>query len=164
MSWAAYSYSEPPGERPLLAPEVLAVALAVVSAPRRAPLAAATPPADGRTTERTQKADAGRHECHESLIHEGGVQANGLGMIPLPKTREAPHKGRPYEPVCLLVVVLVDRVESLLDLLVGPRLVGLATPRHGHRTAKFIAIDWRERVRFHLGVGYGLCDGSNRRF
>ncbi|MFD7048289.1 hypothetical protein [Streptomyces mirabilis] len=98
------------------------------------------------------------------MIHEGGVQANGLGMIPLPKTREAPHNGRPYEPVCLLVVVLVDRVESLLDLLVGPRLVGLATPRHGHRTAKFIAIDWRERVRFHLGVGYGLCDGRNRRF
>ncbi|MFD7001928.1 hypothetical protein ACFWA5_38175 [Streptomyces mirabilis] len=53
------------------------------------------------------------------------MQAHGLGMIPLPKTGEAPHKGRSYEPVYLLVVVLVDRVESLLDLLVGPRLVAV---------------------------------------
>lgn len=46
-------------------------------------------------------------------------------MIPLPKTGEAPHEGRPYEPAYPLVVVLVYRVESLLDLLVGPRLVGV---------------------------------------
>lgn len=45
---------------------------------------------------------------------------------PLAEAAGAPHKGRPYEPVYgLLVVVLVDRVESLLDLLIGPCLAAV---------------------------------------